>query len=251
MSLRTDVHAAFDGIAPTTGGMAERIVESARAQARIQNRRRRFMLRMRAPLALVAALLLIAIIAALVVGGRLWQSWSAPHTPIHAGASLPTLQELEARPWQHQLLAAGDTCSGEGFIGSHIGSGPIYSYPQSLTSDAWGEYSTGENILDPGFSGLLLVRLRDARTGQHNVFIGPTAGGQVLGTDTLQGETVEHHPEAVFDMSDPAIKVINDKKQKSFPIREGHRLPISGCFEWQYDGTYKGRPFIWHWYFSG
>jgi hypothetical protein len=242
--LRTDVHTAFDAIAPATGGMAERIVESARAQARIQNGRRRFMLRMRAPLALVAALLLIAIIAAVVVGGRLWQSWSAPHTPIHVGAALPTLQELEARPWLHQLLAAHESCVSSPFAG------PVWAYPDTETASGWGTYSGGHFVLAKGFSGLLLVRARDARSGTRSIFANQNAGGPVIGADTVDGVTLDQHPEAVFDASDPAV-IADSTGEKTFLMTIGTKHPFSGCFQWQVDGTFKGKPFAGHSYFSG
>jgi len=254
VSLRTDVHTAFDSITPATGGLAERVVESAGAQARIRGRRRRFMVRMRAPLPLVAALVVIAIAVAVLIGGRVW--WNATHGISPAGGvTLPKLAELEARPWQHQLLAPAEQCAGEDVIYSpdaslHFGHGPIQSYPLSLSSYADREYSTGDNVIDRGFSGLLIVRLRDARTGQNNLFIGENAGGPVVGTDTVDGEVVDQHAEAVFDFSDPKVKAASNGT-KTFRMREGHRLPVSDCFQWQYDGTYKGKPFVWSWYYSG
>jgi hypothetical protein len=249
VSLRRDIHTAYDVITPDTGGMAERVVETARRQAPALPRRRKFMFGMRAPLPLLAVLLAVAIVAAVLVGGRVW--WNTTHGVSPAGGvTLPTLAELEARPWQHQLLAPAEQCAGEQLIGSHIGNGPIKSYPISLTAYGDREYSTGENVIDRGFSGLLIVRLRDARTGQNHVFISQNAGGPVVGTDTVDGKVVEQHTEAVFDLSDPKVTAASNGT-KTFTIREGHRLPVSGCFQWQYDGTYQGKPYVWSWYFSG
>ena len=158
--------------------------------------------------------------------------------------------ELEDRPWQHQLLAPGEQCVGEQLTGAHIGTGPIRSYPLGLISYPSWEYSTGATQVDRGFSGLLIVRMRDARTGQKHVFIDENAGGPVVGTDTVDGVAVEQHAEAVFDLSDPSIKP-DSTGAKTFNISERHQLPVSGCFQWQYDGTYKGRPYVWSWYCSG
>ena len=250
MRLRTDVHMAFDAIAPATGGMTERIVETARVQARIRNGRRRFMLRMRAPLALVAALLLIAIIAAVVVGSRLWQSWSAPHSPIHVGAALPTLEELEARPWQHEVLRPGEDCSGKEVIGPRDGHDPVYPNPINLKTYSWGEYSYGDWIFEKGFAGLAIVRLRDGQKGTNHFFIYEGAGGPIVGTLAIDGQTVAQHAEAVVDFSNRSIKA-DANGWKTFRLNEGHLKGFSLCFEWQVDGTYQGRPFVRHWYFAG
>ena len=216
------------------------------------------MLRMRAPYALVAALLLVALIAAIVVGTAFYRGWSAPHEPIHAGARLPTLEELESRPWQHQLVTSGAQCAG-GEINGHklqdgdapgrpIG-GPALAHGQNLTTTAWGEYSSGYTSFATGFSGLLIVRLRDGLTGQHHFFINKNAGGPVVGTVTIDGQTVKRYAEAVFDFADPKVTATNGLKY--FDQSEGHLTGFSLCFEWQYDGTYQGRPFVWHWYFYG
>jgi hypothetical protein len=98
----------------------------------------------------------------------------------------------------------------------------------------------------------MIVRLRDARTGSRNFFINGTAGGPLVGTDTttVVGQVIERHAEAVFDFSDPSVKAAPGGT-KTFSIQEGHLNGFSGCWQWQYDGTYKGRPFVWSWYFSG
>ena len=91
------------------------------------------MLRMRAPYALVAALLLVALIAAIVVGTAFYRGWSAPHEPIHAGARLPTLEELESRPWQHQLVTSSAQCAGSEINGHKLQDGEGEAGGCSLT----------------------------------------------------------------------------------------------------------------------
>jgi hypothetical protein len=243
VSLRTDIHTAYDVITPDTGGMAERVVETARRQAPALPRRRKFMFGMRAPLPLVAALLAVAIVAAVLVGGRLW--WNTTHGISPAGgATLPTLAELEARPWQHQLLAPSETCIDSPF------SGPVSAYSDSETVSKWGVYSGGHFVLARGFSGLLMVRARDARSGKKFIFANEHARGDVVGTDTVDGLPVDQHPEAVFEYSDPAIKA-DSTGQKTFRMTIGAGHPFSGCFQWQVDGTYNGKPFGQDSYFSG
>ena len=207
----------------------------------------------RAPLPLVAALLVIAIAVAVLVGGLLWQGWNAQHVISPAGGvGLPTLAELEARPWQHPVLADGDQCAGDEINGLQMGSGaPLWANPiAGPFTYNWGEYSRGEAVFQKGFSGLLIVRLRDGQKGQNHFFINEHAGGAVVGTVVIDGQTVERHAEAVFDFSDPRVNA-DGAGNRIFKFNEGHLNGFSHCFEWQFDGTYQGRPFVWHWYFFG
>ncbi|HKW60511.1 MAG TPA: hypothetical protein VJR46_12235 [Candidatus Dormibacteraeota bacterium] len=242
MSLRTDIHAAFEAITPLTGGLEERVVETARREARVRERRRKFMLRLRAPIALVAVVVLIAIVAAAIVGGRLIQGWYGPHTvsPPH----LPSLSELENRPWQHQLVAASESC-----LDSHY-AGPVAAFPETNSESAWGIYSTGRFVLGKGLSGPLMVRVRDARTGITGVFITEHAAGGVVGTDIVDGVSVAQHKEAVFDTSGRPNR-IDGVGQKVFVMTMGMKHGFSGCFQWQVDGTLNGKPFGTDSYYSG
>jgi hypothetical protein len=252
VSLRTDIRTAFDSVTPATAGMAERVVETARREARVRERRRKFMLRMRVPLPLVAALLVILIIAAVFAGGRLFGAWSAQHTIAPSGTVTgPTLAQLEARPWQHKVLTAGQQCAGNEINGAEAGTNlPIFANPIAGPFPyPWGEYSSGEAGFDQGFSGLMIVRSRDGLTGRNSFWIYDNAGGPVVRTVDIDGQQVDGHAEAVFDLSDPKVKAINGFK--TFRMKEAHLAGFSPCFEWQFDGTYQGQPFVWHWYFSG
>lgn len=251
MSLRTEIHVAFDVIAPPTGGMAERVVETAVREARVRQRRRRFMLRMRAPIVLVAAVILIAVVAAAVVGSRLIQGRSGEHTvgpPV--GSVGPGLAELEARPWQHQVLSSAQQCVGNEINGAAVGANPpILANPSAGPfAFPWGEYSTGETVLDQGFTGLMIVRTRDGLNGREGFWIYDNAGGSVVRTVDIGGRQVDGHAEAVFDVS-KAKPTVNGLKV--FKMHEAHLSGFSPCFEWQFDGTYQGQPFVWHWYFNG
>ena len=253
MSLRTDIHDAFEVITPPTGGLAERVVESADREARARQRRRRFMIRLRAPLPLVAALLIIAIVVAVLVAGRLWQGWTLQHAVSPAGGVTgPTLAELEARPWQHALVASIGQCSGSEMNGAPYSAtnAPILANPiAGPYAFPWGEYSSGETIFEQGFSGLFIVRSRDGLKGTPGFFIYDNAGGPVVTTVEIAGQKVDGHAEAVFNLSDPKVKAANG--MKTFKMKEAHLAGFSLCFEWQFDGTYQGQPFVWHWYFSG
>ncbi|MHB8587296.1 MAG: hypothetical protein ACYDA0_00425 [Candidatus Dormibacteraceae bacterium] len=63
------------------------------------------MYRLCAPMSLVAALVLIAMVAAGLVGGRLVQDWNASHTQAPAGGTPQSvLGKLEARPLRSPVL---------------------------------------------------------------------------------------------------------------------------------------------------
>lgn len=250
MSLRRDIHSAFESIAPPLGGMPERVVQTVLADKR-RRRKEGFMLRVRAPLALVAVLVVILIVVGVLVGGRLLQDWNAFRSSPAGGQHtivLPALSDLEARPWQHAVLAAGEPCSGYEVNGK-TAIAPVVSTGTSLTVTDWGEFSTGVTVFQKGFSGLLIVRLRDGRSGTNHFFLNENAGGPVMGTVIIAGQTVDARGEAVFDFSNGSIKA-DSLGRKAFNITEGHLKGFSTCFEWQFDGTYQGQPFVWHWYFS-
>lgn len=99
MSLRSEIRAAIDEVAPPMGGLPERVVDTVLAEGPARRRRDRMLFRMRAPLSLIAAIVAIALVAAVLVGGRLIQDWNAAHKPLPAGqTNTPTLAQLEAVP---------------------------------------------------------------------------------------------------------------------------------------------------------
>jgi hypothetical protein len=202
------------------------------------------------PLPLVAALVILAVILALLVGDRLIQGLHSQRELIPSGVALPTLSELEARPWAHQVLKAGEACSGQEINGAPITHDPVYPNPINLKTYSWGEYSYGDWIFEKGFAGLAIVRLRDGQKGTNHFFIYENAGGPVVGTLPIDGQTVEQHAEGVVDFSNRSIRA-DANGWKTFRLNEGHLTGFSLCFEWQIDGTYQGRPFVKHWYFSG
>ena len=56
MSLRRDVHSAFDQITPSMGGLPERVVQTVLSEGATRRRREKMLFRFRAPLSLVAVL---------------------------------------------------------------------------------------------------------------------------------------------------------------------------------------------------
>src|SRR5207248_9652894 len=87
VSLRRDVHSAFDQITPSMGGLPERVVQTVLSEGATRRRREKMLFRIRAPLSLVAVFLLIALVAAVFIGGRLIEDWNAVHNGSPAGQS--------------------------------------------------------------------------------------------------------------------------------------------------------------------
>lgn len=203
------------------------------------------MFRMRAPLSLVAVLLMIAVVAAVLVGGRLYQDWSAQHRPTPAhGATQPTLAELEARPLTLALIKPSDACpSGPFDAANDIGTGPLHVIEGQAVDTSWGRYFFLSASTDQGLSGLVLIRAEDVRSGQGVVFVNQYVAGPTLGTDTLRGNTVQQHTELVFDMNHPPFKAVNGQTFWSFTAGVP-KTSIGSCFGWQVDGQFKGQAFI-------
>jgi hypothetical protein len=197
VSLRSEIHSAFDELRPETLGLSERVIQGV-----VQNRPRRvsWPVHLRAPLSLVAAVLVIAVVAAALMGGRLirdWNSFIAPHQA--AGIQLTALQKLEARPLRLPSVAPRAHCpAGPYDKNGEIGAGPLHFSGSAVeTPSSWGNYFHNLMFADRPVTGPIVVRARDLVTGRLIVFVGPNAGGPVVGTDTLMGQVIEQRAELV------------------------------------------------------
>lgn len=207
MSLRSDVHSAFDEIMPPPLGLPERVLQSVVTEGPNRRRRERFMFRLRAPLSIAAVFVLIAIVAAVFVGGRLVQDRNSPHNVAPAGGSRQSeILRLEARPLHIPVVRSPADCvSGPFKAGSSsFGSGPVYGDAGSGTDTSWGTYSYGRFFADTQIDGLILVRALDLFTRQALVFVGQNSIGPVVGTDTIDGKVVQQHTELLLDPRSPS-----------------------------------------------
>ena len=186
MSLRTDIHVAFDDIAPPLGGMPERVVEMAQNAARTHQRRGRFMIRMRAPLSLVAVLAVIALIAAALVLGRLTQHPTTVHNPAPSASPVSEvidqaeLTRLEAIPLSLPVMKAGDVCIQthmDGATGRQSTGHLDFQGASSPTHDSWGLTYKVNIYVNKQVTGLVLLRSRDLKTQQTALWGGPYAYG--------------------------------------------------------------------------
>lgn len=224
MSLRRDIHSAFDVIAPPLGGMPERVVQTVLADKR-RRRNSTMLLHLRAPLPLVAALVAIALVAAVLVGGRIVQDWNLFRSGNPAGHSqLTSLQQLEARPLSLAYVKSVADCT-SGPIDHDtlaLGSGPLFMVGYSGAGwTSWGDYGKLVLYTDAQIAGPILVRARDVVTRAVVVFVGSYADGPVVGSDTLNGRLVAHHSELVLsaDTAQPATDIV---------------LPSQHKFEWEF-----------------
>jgi hypothetical protein len=246
VSLRREIHSAFDAIAPPVGGMPERVVQTVLSDAR-RRRKGRLMSRLRAPLSLVAVFVAIALIAAVLVGGRVIHDWNLFHYGSPAGgAPHATLAELEARSLQLAPVDPTSSCPNGPVTAGVWGNGPFYGDPtlgsQSPTMTNWGAYWNLVALVDRNISGLMLVRAIDVKTQQPLVFVGQGAAGALVGTDDLQGASVQQRAELVLDTRHAPSATLNGKIR--WPLTVGMPNGNSGCYGWQIDGDAFTETFV-------
>ena len=242
MSLRRDVHTAFDQITPSMGGLPERVVQTVLVEGATRRRREKMVFRFRAPLSLVAVLLLIALVAAVLIGGRLIQDWNALHRSSPAGSSSSELAQLEARPLNLPVFQSVSECTPGPMApdNSAFGSGPVYAYAGSATtrSRQW-EYYTVVLYTDEQISGPILLRVRDLTNTRNLVFVGKFTSGRAVGTDTLRGASVEQKTEVVLSESNPST-VVDDPPTKPHQFVWQIMVGVPGvgnlASSWQLDG---------------
>ena len=240
MNLRREVHSAFDQITPPLGGMPERVVQTVLAEHNARRRKEKMLVRFRTPLSLVAVFLLIALVAAVLIGGRVIQDWNAFHKPVPAGgAPQSQLAQLEARPLHlpslHGIL---DCNSGPMNSEDSYGSGPIYADGGSETDTSKGFYFHDSMYADKPIDGPILVRVRDLFTHQTIVFVGDFAAGPVVGTDTVDGKLAELHTEMVLYTDDRAHAphLIASNHPYAWLFTAGAPKGWSSSTGWQIDG---------------
>jgi hypothetical protein len=206
VSLRSELHMAYDELAPDRYGLPERVVQTVLDDGPSRRYEARWVTRFRAPLALVAVFVVIAIVAGLLAGGRILEDWSAfthRFTPA-GGIDRSVLAQLEARPLHLTTVASFADCPlGPFNYYGDMGSGPVYAdYWTSLVT-ARGRYWHWDFLTEPSLRGPVLIRAMDLLSGQRWVFTGLYAAGGSVGTDKIEGNTVQLYPELAFDTDHP------------------------------------------------
>lgn len=258
MSLRSEIRAAVDEVvqpAPELEWRVQRLVLEER-NGRSRSPRRGWVMPVRGIISAAAAILILALVTTLLVGGRLWamQNSTAKGQPRIDQA---VLKSLEERPVQLPMLATGAACpegpissAAEGRGGPPLtyGGGPVYADRagggHSYTS--WGTWIGQGYYIDPAYKGPVLIRARDLRSGAvvafkpgnptSAVFDPSTPAGQVIGQDFdhLSNRVVDLHSEDFISVARP-LEVPSWFRQSFAEV--GYAAGQSGCIGYQVDGT--------------
>jgi hypothetical protein len=242
VSLRTQIHSAFDEVAPPTFGLPERVVETVLAEGP-NRRRKRLMLRLKVPLSLVAVFVAVALVIGVLIGGRLMQDWNSLRKSAPAGGGQTQLAQLESRTLVLPTPASQFDCkSGPYNAAGSYGKGPVYGDGGGTSSTSWGVYFHNLAYAETDITGPILVRAVDLFTHEPVVFVGQYAAGPVVGRDTVDGVAVEQHMEIVFDTSQAAKGPTTHKF--FWPFIAGVPKTWSQSTGWQIDGVGFSEVFV-------
>jgi hypothetical protein len=212
---------------------------------------------LRAPLALVAALLIVVLMAGLVLGGRIWRDMHSSPTPVHR-ISQTELRKLEAMPLLRLVAMPADgQCPAGPFSPNPwgalwFGSGSNHAsvWATGTYHSAWGVWTETALFVAPDASGLFLVRGRDLKTTEPVEFVvearlsasdmlhsGTThalPAGKAGARDVVNGLTVNPHQEIVMDASAPT-DTTGGPKPPGWDVFVGNPNGASGCVQFQID----------------
>jgi hypothetical protein len=257
MSLRADIHSAIDEVAPPSPMLASQVVAFVVRESRVRratSSRRSWAFPVRWSASLVAAALVVVLIGAAIIGGRVWRDWNVYQGQQTLNAKVAA---LEARPLLLPAYGASCPISSLTDVSAHspdslmYGDGPVYSVGAGYNSmtTTWGTWTTWSLRVDTtNVSGPILVRARDLQTNEDVVFVRipfsvvgqagdgiPT--GRVIRNDVLQGQTEQVYPELVLDLSRP----YPGTKKGDWPIFKSYlglpKTAKGGCIGFQVDGA--------------
>ena len=241
MNLRTELREALDDIVPAapSHGLSERVLRTAVSEKARQRRGERWTYRLRAPLSLVAALMLVAVVAGVLVGGRLVRDLNA----VHNGTAAPrTLAELEAVPLSLPVVTPGDPCPenpGVNSLGYDYGSGPVYVNGKLIPELKFVQQSgVGGALYDltfystPDLKGAVLVRGRDLVRDRSFQFIAPSGSG--FPSDAPPWPVQQ---QLVIDAGHPAARTLTTG-YGLWHVGEVIDQGWSGCWGLQIDGSH-------------
>jgi hypothetical protein len=246
VSLRSQIHWAFDEVAPSTFGLPERVVQTVVTENQSRRRRERLMLRLRVPVSLVAAFVLIALVVGALIGGRLMHDWNFFRSSAPAGGGdQSVLAQLEARPLNLPTPATRSDCvPGPYSSTGSFGKGPVYADGGGTSSSNWGIYYHNLAYADTNVTGPVLVRAMDLFTHERVVFVGQYAAGPTVGQDTVDGALVDQRAELVFDTSDASRDGNLSLYKFAWPFTAGVPTKWSGSTGWQIDGVGFSEVFV-------
>jgi hypothetical protein len=253
MSLRTDIQDAIDEVTPPAPGLEHQVRAlvaadgTARRVTLHSHRRSLWSNGFRGSGALVAAGLVVALMAGVVIGGRLAREAANGQLSQASSISPSDLKSLESKSLNLPALRPGDACpytiDHSNYLGTPVSAnGPVYVLWAGIpgTSDQ-GDWQEAQLAYTASREGPVLIRGRDLYTGQPFVFTqfpyGPSAviaEGRVLGADHLNLQTIKFYPEAV--LLDPWHRPADQKGSVALPIVM-FPIPVSTlCWGFQFDG---------------
>jgi hypothetical protein len=193
---------------------------------------------------LVAVFVAIALVAGVLIGGRLMQDWNSFRQLAPAGGGGQTqLAQLESRLVGLPTPASQLDCKpGPYNPAGSLGKGPVYGDGGGTTSTSWGIYYHNLAYAVTDINGPILVRAKDLFTNEPVVFVGQYAAGPVVGHDTVDGAAVEQHTELVFDTSQASKGPSTHKF--AWPFIAGVPSTWSGSTGWQIDGVGFSEVFV-------
>jgi hypothetical protein len=200
---------------------------------------------------MVAGVVVVVVMAALVVGGRVFRDLS---TTGQVTVNRSELHKLEARPLVLPVVQPGAECpvgpvtniaAAHGGSPLMYGNGPVYATSGQRGGTSWGTWMGVMYVIDPSTTGQVLIRARDLQTGEAIVFdsfkfsVSGTwvaiPAGTAHGSDSLLGGTLPVHkyPELVID---PSVPSGLPHTWPAWGALVGYSNQASGCIGFQVDG---------------
>lgn len=217
------LHEALD--AEDVAGPFQRLqleIEKSTGAARERRTRRTFMTRQR--IALIAAALVVIVAAGVLAGTRLYNDYRS-----HSSAPATTVSDLLARPLKLPHLAGGQKCPDGPYSAGGYGNGPVYGLDGTQSDSSWGSYWYVGLTTDRGLKGPVIFRGEDLVQGTPLTFLGQYGVGPVVGTDTVDGQTLNQYQVLAID---PA----NGPVGGMWRFYQGFPHGWSGCVGFQADG---------------
>src|SRR5690348_7069503 len=259
MSLRAEIRDAIDDVIPPAPTLERTVTAYVFADRRdrkvltIRRRRAPWIRSFKGAAALAAALLVVALVAGLILGGRILRDFhSTPAPAINQGE----LKKLEARPLLTMPTMPSDgVCPAgpvaENFMGGYAtGDGPmrlILGYPVTTFRSSWGTWTQTYFLVSPATKGLFLVRARDLKSSETVYFAGNLSGiadaqfgravlgGAAAGHDQVNGQRADLRPELVINASAPSDFAKTPNKPPLWGAYVGFSSGASGCISFQVD----------------
>jgi hypothetical protein len=272
VTLRSEIHAAIDGVVVANPINRAQVLAVAAAERRAEPRRGAraragriggfFNLTLQRSAPVAFALIVLLLLGTVLIGGRLLRERGSPTQP--GGIDQHVLDTLRARPLALPFSDSSAKCPGgltgtivhDGGTYSWLGTGPVYlnggtAYVngvvpvESLETTGSGQYFAATLIVDPSVSGPVLVRGLDTKSRAPLVFVGAYGAGQPVGTDNLAGRAVQLFREMAFESGVTAPERVAGSTYDPegtagwgvWPFRLGAPAGFSNCFGLQIDGT--------------